>query len=116
MIKNTFYSVGGYLTTGSGRYTKNFTPIGRLNNETGTWTKVGQLLTARYGGSATFDGTSLLVIGGVGTVPIEKCDFFHEYLVCKSQAQKTTGYYYNPPLFFVQNEFSTCKKPILKQG
>ena len=90
---------GGWITT-----------IGKLDANS-RWSKAGDLLTARSGHGAIFDGEYLIVVGGYkgnsDPLKTEKCEFGDDGITCTEQSPSLYGYRNYPELFLVEKDF--CK-------
>ena len=97
-----FYVFGGYNYHSS--YYKN---IGRLDEETTTWTQAGTLVAGRYGHGAIFDGENFLIVGGKGTFKNEVCTLKDEKITCVAQSTTLENYNYYPELLLVEENYGT---------
>ena len=100
-VDGAFYVIGGL--TNSDSFSKT---IGRLDAVTLIWTRAGDLLNGRHGHHAIYDGSSIIVVGGVtGSLKTEKCDISDGKVTCKAQNPALTIYSYYPELFMVSLGF-----------
>ena len=76
-----------------------------------TWTKAGDLLTAQDGHLVIFDGSNLLVFGGLGTLKTEKILISNGQVTCSEQDPSLQNYEYYPELFLVSLDY--CKNQSL---
>ena len=67
-FQNGFILFGGLLSQTAG-----FATIARLDLATSSWTKLGDLKTARDGHGVIFNGEAFLVVGGRDEKKTEKC-------------------------------------------
>ena len=84
--------------------------IGRLDEETLTWSKAGNLNSGRCRSNAVFDGSVILVVGGYDTndrdtLPTEKCEISGAELTCTAQSPVLEAYRNYPELFLVPSDF-----------
>ena len=100
--ERAFYVFGGYSYSSS-----YYRDIGRLDEETTTWTKAGLLVAGRYGHGAIFDGEKFLIIGGKGTFKNEVCTLKDEKITCVAQSTTLENYNYYPELFLVEENYGT---------
>ena len=75
-------------------------------------TKAGNLLSARIGHGAIFDGSTILVVGGKaakgdGPFPTEKCNIVDKVMTCVQQSPELQEFAYYPELFLVPINY--CK-------
>ena len=102
--RGAFYVFGGF--SGVREQT-----IGRLDPSSGTWSRVGQLVTGRAGHNVIFDGVDFIVVGGywpprLQSVNTEVCSINDEQAVsCISQKPEWTGYAYYPEFLLVSDSF-----------
>ena len=85
--------------------------IGRMD-DSGQWTKAGELNQARWGHNAIFDGQNIIVVGGNnpgGNYPkdTERCRLQNDTITCTTQEPTLDVYWAHPELFLVSDEF--CK-------
>ena len=107
-VHGAFFVFGGHI---GGDY-KSYT-IGRLDEETSTWSKAGNLNSGRCKSNAVFDGSAILVVGGYDTdttrynetLPTEKCDISGAELTCTTQSPILESYRNFPELFLVPSDF-----------
>ena len=71
------------------------------------WTKAGELVTARHGHNAIYDGSTVLIVGGNGTKKTEKCTITNNQMTCTEQTPELTNYFVYPELFLVPANY--CK-------
>ena len=98
-----FYIFGGI--TNSNRYQQT---IARLDAETQTWSKAGNLKNAREGHGAIFDGEKFIVLGGSkggGPVKNEVCTLSGTSMTCGEASNTLESYSYYPELFLVTEHF-----------
>ena len=100
-IDGGFFLFGGW--SGSNEAT-----IGRLDITTRQWTYAGNLVTARRGHNAIYDGQYVIVIGGGGTYESEKCSLSNNQMTCTSQMPELYNYYAYPELHLVPVDY--CKQ------
>ena len=84
-IEDSFYVIGGYI---DGMFSDT---IGRLNAQTRKWSRAGQLITRRDQHGTIFDGSSLLVVGGIGlrrNLKTETCKISNGQVSCEEQEVK----------------------------
>ena len=81
--------------------------IGRLDAMRTAWSKVGELISGRFGHNAIFDGSSLIVVGGYGSFKTEKCIISNGQVTCMAQDPELYRYVYYPELFLIPVDF--CK-------
>ena len=81
--------------------------IGRLDEETLTWSKAGNLNSGRHGSNAVFDGSVILVVGGNSNSPVktEKCVISGAEVTCITQNPDLKAYVNYPELFLVPSNF-----------
>ena len=105
-VNGFYYVIGGY--TDVNKYDKT---IGRLNADTMTWSKSGDLVNGRRGHNAIYDGSSLIVDGGYAgddiALKTEKCVISNGHVSCSSQNPELKNYSYYPELFLVPIDY--CK-------
>ena len=109
-VDDSFFVIGGvsYEITSDNVYRSESNIIGRLNAQTRKWSRAGQLVSARYGHGAIFDGSSLVVVGGCcGTLKTEICQISSGEVSCREQTPSLTSYSYYPELYLVNKDF--CK-------
>ena len=80
--------------------------IGRMD-DSGQWTKAGQLNRGRYGHNVIFDGQYIIVVGGELERDTERCQLQNGAITCTTQEPKLNYYYLYPELFLVPDAF--CK-------
>ena len=71
------------------------------------WTKAGELVTGRIGHNAIYDGSTVLIVGGSGTLKTEKCTISNNQMSCTEQNPQLSDYSYYPELFMVSANY--CK-------
>ena len=72
------------------------------------WSKAGNLVNGRYAHNAIFDGSNLIVVGGMtGSLKTEKCVISKDHVSCTAQNPALEDYAYYPELVLVQADF--CK-------
>ena len=80
--------------------------IGRLDEETLTWSKAGNLNSGRHGSNAIFDGSVILVVGGNSSPEkTEKCVISGDEVTCTAQSPELRYYVNYPELFLVPSNF-----------
>ena len=99
-VDGAFFVIGGIDSASN--YSNN---IGRLDEETLSWTKAGTLKSGRYGHNAVFDGSVILVVGGASTQQTEKCVISCSEVSCTTQSPELTLYVNYPELFLVPSNF-----------
>lgn len=99
---NAFYVVGGLIN----EYTAS-SIIGRLDALTLTWTKAGELIHAREGHGAIYNGEKLIVAGGERYFKSESCDVVNGLVTCTEQEPTLYYYWAYPEMFLVPATF--CK-------
>ena len=104
-IDGCFFVIGGRTDV-----SQNDKTIGRLDATTMVWSKSGNLVNGRHGHNAIYDGSSLIVVGGSGTLKTEKCTISNDQVSCTAQNPALKDYVYYPELFFVPFDF--CKTTI----
>ena len=97
-VNSAFYIFGGHSSVKD---------IGRLDGTTMIWSKAGELTKGRWGHNAIYDGSSVLVVGGVGTFKTEKCTISNNQVTCTEQNPELVDYRTYPELFMVPVDF--CK-------
>ena len=119
--QNGFILFGGWTATGD------TSTIARLDLATSSWTKLGDLKTARNGHGVIYDGDVFLIIGGYGDLDTEKCTLsgtdsnckfpIHFYcqtheksdsdstINCIQQEPTLKDYRFYPALFLVADDF-----------
>ena len=96
-----FLLFGGYTSSSS-------STIARLDARTTTWSKLGDLQTARYAHSVIYDGEAFLVIGGLKNgIQTEKCVASGLSITCAHQMPTLEYYAYYPGLFLVPHDYCT---------
>ena len=78
-----------------------------MDATTSTWSKVGDLNSARSSHNVIFDGAHFLVIGGSGTQKTEKCAMANGQMTCAEQTPELEMYANYPELYLVPLNF--CK-------
>ena len=102
-VDGGFYVIGGRIDNDSMA-----TTIGRLDSVTQIWSKAGDLVYGRRAHNAIFDGSSIIVVGGMeGKLKTEKCEISDGQVTCKAQNPALESYAYLPELFLVDDGF--CK-------
>ena len=104
-VHGAFFVFGGSI----GEDYKSYT-IGRLDEQTWTWSKAGNLNSGRCSSNAVFDGSVILVVGGYDsndrdTLPTEKCDISGAELTCTAQSPVLDMYRNFPEVFLVPSDF-----------
>ena len=79
--------------------------IARLDSQTYVWAKVGKLNTPRHMHNVATVENELLVIGGLGTMKSERCNYVDAQMICTEQWPELTGYYDYPELFMVNEDY-----------
>ena len=98
---DAFYVLGGYDLSRQG----NLKAIGRLDNNN-SWSRAGNLVTARMGHGAVFIDGFFLVVGGYNdNFQTEKCELHQGTVSCTSQAPLLSGYERYPELFLISETF-----------
>lgn len=94
-----FLLFGGYSSSSS-------STIARLDARTTSWSKLGDLQTARYAHSVIYDGEAFLVIGGLkSSIQTEKCVASGLTITCTQQLPTLDYYAYYPGLFLVPQDY-----------
>lgn len=100
-VDGAFFVIGGIDSASN--YSNN---IGRLDEETLSWTKAGTLKSGRYGHNAVFDGSVILVVGGnYQPTKTEKCVISGTQVTCTEQSPELRHYVNYPELFLVPSNF-----------
>ena len=103
---NAFYVFGGDFDFEiNGDQESNI--IGRLDASTMTWTKAGELVYARQGHGAIFNGDVFIVAGGEVEFKTEACSINYGEVNCVAQAPTLWRFQYYPEMFLVDENF--CK-------
>ena len=72
------------------------------------WSKAGDLVNGRHGHNVIYDGSSLIVAGGVtSSLKTEKCTISSGQVSCTTQNPTLHDYAYYPELLLVPVDF--CK-------
>ena len=93
--------IGGYVDGYSGK------TIGRFDATRRAWSKSGELINRRYGHNAIYDGSSLIVVGGIYDQKTERCEISNGQVTCTAQNPELYDYTNYPELFLVPVNF--CK-------
>ena len=102
-VDGYFYIIGGYTDVND--YDKT---IGRLDATSMIWSKSGDLVKGRSGHNAVYDGSNLIVVGGInGQYKTEKCVISNGQVSCTAQNPTLENYLYYPELFLVPVDY--CK-------
>ena len=95
-----------YLIAGIDKSSAYLKTIGRLDEETLTWSKAGNLNSGRHGSNAIFDGSVILVVGGNSSPEkTEKCVISGDEVTCTAQSPELRYYVNYPELFLVPSNF-----------
>ena len=100
-IGDSFYVIGGWVDDEQSK------TIGRFDATRRVWSKSGELIVQRGGHNAIYDGSSLIVVGGLGTYKTERCEISNGQVTCTAQNPELYEYYSYPELFLVPVNF--CK-------
>ena len=82
--------------------------IGRLDSTSWTWSLAGKLETSRYGHSAIFVDSKLVVVGGSGSRATEFCEVHKGHFICEKQPSLLKDYASYPLLFPVSDDYIDC--------
>ena len=85
--------------------------IARLDEESLTWTKVGQLNRGRSGHNAIHLNGHFIVVGGYYTRKTEKCLYNNNQMVCKLQYPSLNNYARTPELMAVPGNYCISADP-----
>ena len=104
-INGNFFIIGGFFISGEPSNT-----IARLDSATWSWSRAGQLNTARGGHGAIWVNSKLVVVGGWNTKQTEFCVWGNEEFTCTSKESTLTlkNYSYYPLLFAVTDDYGNC--------
>ena len=84
--------------------------IGRMD-DSGQWSKAGELNQANHGHNVIFDGQYIIVVGGSSLrgdpKDTERCQLQNGAITCTTQEPKLDDYHVYPELFLVPDAF--CK-------
>ena len=83
------------------------TTIARLAPRLWSWSKAGNLKTARYGATAIFNGKQLVVVGAENFAPSDVCELENGQFLCEELFPKISKIMY-PVLFTVSDEYAKC--------
>ena len=104
-VEKAFYLFGGMITsTVYPNQVARTKTIGRMDL-TGQWTRAGYLKNRRIGHTAVYDGEYFMIIGGgAGFAPTEKCLIESHSVSCVSQSPKLESYM-GPEAFLIAESF-----------
>ena len=83
--------------------------IARLDLQTTSWIKLGDLKVGRSHHNVIYDGDVFIVVGGSNSKKTEKCSLSGSTMTCTEQEPTLTGYYWYPALVMVPEDFCTGK-------
>ena len=81
--------------------------IARLAPKVWSWSKAGNLKTARYGATAIFTGRQLVVVGGENFAPSDVCELENGQFLCEELLPKISKIMH-PVLFTVSDKYARC--------
>ena len=103
-INGNYFIIGGQV---DGAYSNT---IARLDTATWSWSRAGQLKTARVSHVAIWVNSKLVVVGGVDSkysLRTEYCDLVNDEFICTEQESALVDYSY-PLLFAVTDDYGNC--------
>ena len=74
-------------------YSRYASTIARFDQSAKKWSKLGFLVTARYGAGVVYDGQSFLAVGGIGEKSTEECKMEDMSMTCTSRSPKLNQFY-----------------------
>ena len=102
-INGNFFIIAGHSERGY------LNTIARLDSATWSWSRAGQLNTARDRHGAIWVNSELVVVGGLwDNRPTEFCDLANEKFTCTSQESTLSDYSDYPLLFAVTDDYGNC--------
>ena len=104
VINGDFFIVGGRYNTGDSMTAI----IARLDATTWSWSRAGQLNTARSHHAAIWFKSKLVVVGGRGEKPTEFCELIDNQFTCVDQNSTLEDYFATPLLLTVSDDFRNC--------
>ena len=91
-----------YVSGGESDAESYVTTIGRLDAITMQWSKAGDLVYARRSHNVIYEGSSLVVVGGLpDLLRTEKCTISNDQVSCTAQNPSLENYAAYPELFLV---------------
>ena len=88
------YHNSGFIIFG-GKSNIALSTIARFDQSSKKWSKLGNLVTARYGAGVVYDGQTFLVVGGIGygALLTEECKLDGMSITCTSRPPKLNNFY-----------------------